>query len=165
MKKTLFLASVLLICNVVVAQKKALILVFLDTECPICQTYTGKLQGVYDKYKGRIDFEIVYPTKNTKQKAVRQFQKEYKFKIPFIIDSQHIITKKYNATTTPEVVMCDKQGQIIYRGAVDNQFVVLGKFRPKTTETYLHDAIENELRGLPTNPKITEPIGCLINRK
>ncbi len=165
MKKTLLLLSIVLICNVVVAQKRVLILIFFDTECPICQTYTGKLQGFYDKYKRQIDFKIIYPTKNTKQKAVRQFQKEYDFKIPFVIDTEHILVKKWNATTTPEVVMVNEKGEIIYRGAVDNQFVGLGKFRPKTTETYLQDAIENELHSLPINPQKTEPIGCLINRK
>ena len=165
MKKTLLLFSIILICNVVVAQNKLSLTVFLDTECPICQTYTGKLQGFYDKYKRQIDFKIIYPTKNTKQKDIRQFQKEYNFKIPFVIDTEHILVNKWNATTTPEVVLHNEQGETIYRGAIDNQFVGLGKFRPKTTETYLQDAIENRLHGLPINPQKTEPIGCLINRK
>jgi thioredoxin-related protein len=165
MKKTLLLLSIVLICNVVVAQKKALVLIFFDTECPICQTYTGKLQGFYRKYQSQIDFKIVYPTKNTTRGEVRRFEREYSFKIPFVLDPHLDLVTKHDATTTPEVVMCNERGEVIYRGAIDNQFVGLGKFRPKTTETYLQNTLENWLHNKPINPQKTEPIGCLINRK
>jgi thioredoxin-related protein len=147
------------------AQKKWAMIVFFDVECPICQTYTRRLQVLYEKHNSQIDFIVVYPTKNTKQKDIQQFQKEYDFKLPFVIDTRHEWVRKWNATTTPEVILCDSKNKILYRGSIDNQFVGLGKFRPKMTESYLLMAIEAVIDGQEIDLKTTEPIGCLINRK
>ncbi len=165
LKKNLLVLLLTLACGSVVAQKKATLLVFFDTECPICQTYSSKLQVFYEKYKTKIQFQIVYSTKNTKQNEVRQFQKEYHLEIPYVIDYQHSLVQKWNATTTPEVVFITPTNEIYYRGAIDNQFIGLGKFRPKTTELFLENALINWLNNQTINPNKTEPIGCLINRK
>jgi thioredoxin-related protein len=147
------------------AQKKWAMIAFFEVECPICQTYTRRLQALYEKHNSQIDFIVVYPTKNTKQKDIQQFQKEYDFKLPFVIDTRHEWVRKWNATTTPEVILCDSKNKILYRGSIDNQFVGLGKFRPKMTESYLLMAIEAVIDGQEIDLKTTEPIGCLINRK
>ncbi len=165
LKKNLLALLLTLACGSVVAQKKATLLVFFDAECPICQTYTGKLQKFYEKCQSQIRFQIVYSTKNTKPKEVQQFQKEYNFKIPFVIDSRHVLVEKWNATTTPEVIFINSKNEVLYRGVIDNQFIGLGKFRPKTTELFLENALTNWLNNQTIHPNKTEPIGCLINRK
>jgi thiol-disulfide isomerase/thioredoxin len=165
MKKSVILFLFLLTCSDLLAQNKPTLTVFFDIECPICQNYTGRLQELYEKYKTQIDFKIVYPTKNTTRGDVRRFEREYSFKIPFVIDTEHIAVKKHDATTMPEVVFVSSNNEILYRGAIDNQFIGLGKFRPTTTEKYLQNAIENWLNNRVVNLQKTEPIGCLINRK
>jgi AhpC/TSA family len=165
MKKSVALFIFLLICTDLLAQNKPSLTVFFDVECPICQHYTGRLQGLYEKYKTQIDFKIVYPTKNTTRGDVRRFEREYSFKIPFVIDNEHIVVKKHDATTMPEVVFVSSNNETLYHGAIDNQFIGLGKFRPSTTEKYLQNAIENWLNSRVVSLQKTEPIGCLINRK
>ena len=148
--------------SVVVAQTKPELIVFFDTECPICQNYTNKLQKFYTGFSKEIDFKLIYPTKGTTPKLIKAFEKEYDFRIPYSIDKTHELVKKYGATTTPQVFLI-RNGEVIYSGMIDNQFVGLGKFRPKTSEFYLKDALEALKNNQGILVKKTEPIGCLIS--
>ncbi|AXE18629.1 hypothetical protein DR864_13120 [Runella rosea] len=139
--------------------------IFYDTECPICQKSSKRLQEMYVKFGQNVAFKAVFPTKSIKKSAIRQFKKEYSFTIPYIIDKNHTLVERYDAKTTPEVVLLDKNGVEVYRGAIDNQFFGLGKYRPKTTEFYLQDALEALAANKPVSPNRTEAVGCLINRK
>lgn len=67
--------------------------------------------------------------------------------ISFIDDKKHNVTNKYSATITPEVVLIDKNQLVIYRGAIDNWFFELRRYRLEITEHYLVDAIDASLNG------------------
>ncbi len=146
-------------------QAQARMFVFYDTECPICQKSSKRLQEMYEKYGQNVAFKAVFSTKSLKKSDVKQFNKEYNFTIPYVIDRKHRLVEKYDAKTTPEVVLLDKNQKEVYRGAIDNQFFGLGKYRPKTTEFYLQNALEALQKGEVPNPHTTEAVGCLINRK
>ena len=120
---------------------------------------------MYDKYGQNVAFKVVFSTKSLKKSEVRTFAKEYLFTLPYVIDRKHKLVERYDARTTPEVVLLNAQGQEVYRGAVDNQFFGLGKYRPKTTEFYLQSALEALISGKTIAPARTEAVGCLINRK
>ncbi len=139
--------------------------IFYDTECPICQKSSKRLQEMYVKFGQNVAFKAIFSTKSTKKSAIRQFNKEYNFTIPYVIDKAHRYVEQYDAKTTPEVVLIDTNGVEIYRGAIDNQFFGLGKYRPQTTEFYLQNALEALLSNQPVIPNRTEAVGCLINRK
>lgn len=138
---------------------------FFDTECPICQKSSTRLQDLYSAYRKEIDFEAVYPMRGVSRADVRRFRREYGFRLPTFVDTEHRVVKQLNARITPEVVLLDAQGQEVYRGAIDNQFFELGKNRPKVTEFYLKDAIVALLQHQPVAIAKTEAVGCLINRK
>ena len=67
------------------------------------------------------------------------------------------------ATVTPEIIMVDNKGDLIYRGMIDNWFYALGKYRRVTTEFYLQDAIEAHFNNQQVAVQKTDPIGCFIN--
>ncbi len=143
------------------AQSAYRLFVFYDVECPICQKYTIRLQNLYKQYGKKVSFRTIYPTKGTTPKAAQAFGREYNFLIPFLIDEAHTIVKKYSATTMPEVVVL-KNDEIIYRGAIDNQYVSLGKFRPTPDEFYLKEVLEMISNNQMILSKKTTPVGCLI---
>ena len=139
--------------------------IFYDTECPICQKSSKRLQEMYVKFGRNVAFKAVFPTKSIKKSAIRQFNKEYNLSIPYVIDKAHTLVDRYDAKTTPEVVLLDETGKECYRGAIDNQFFGLGKYRPQTTEFYLQNALEAFVKNQPVLLNRTEAVGCLINRK
>ena len=139
------------------------VLIFLETECPICQKTTKRMQTLADAYRGRVVFEAVYPTETVTNREVGTFEEAYNFHLPRRLDPRHVVVKRYKATTTPEVILVAANDQILYRGSVDNQFYKLGKYRPNPTEFYLREAIEASLHGRPVPKSNTPPVGCLIN--
>jgi peroxiredoxin len=155
----------LLVSSSALAQQQAKVYLFFDTECPICQAYTGRLQVLYQEYKTQATFEVIYPMANVSRKAIRKFNREYRFKMPSQIDTDHALTKRHNARTTPEVFVFDQNGKLQYSGAIDNQFFELGKARPKATTFYLADALKAITQNSVVASPRVEPVGCLINRR
>jgi thiol-disulfide isomerase/thioredoxin len=139
------------------------VLIFLETECPISQKTTARVQKLADEYAGRVAFEAVYPTETVTRREVETFERDYTFRLPRRLDPGHKLVKRYKATTTPEVFLLTTGDQILYRGSVDNQFYKLGKYRPAPTEHYLKDAIDAALEGRPITVAQVQPVGCLIN--
>lgn len=109
-----------------------------------------KFVGVFTKWEDWADVE--------------QFAKEYHFDFPLVFDKNNRLLRQLQATTTPEVFLLDKKGTIQYRGAIDNWFYGLGKYRPKTTEHYLTDALDAFLQNKEIVIKKTEPIGCVVEQ-
>lgn len=140
------------------------VLIFLETECPISQKTTGRIQTLADAYAGRVTFEAVYPTETVTRREVREFERVFALRLTRRLDSAHRLVRRYKATTTPEVILLSETDQILYRGSVDNQFYALGKYRPVPTEFYLKDAIEAALNGRLVPVAHIPPVGCLINQ-
>jgi len=156
---------ILLSFNALGSFGQAKLFVFLDTECPICQKSSKRLQEMYEKYGEFVAFKAVFPTQSLKKREIKTFNREYHFSVPYTTDRHHLLVEQYNAKVTPEVILFNYNSQEVYRGAIDNQFYELGKNRSKTTQFYLQDALEAVKMGETIQVAKTEAIGCLINRK
>jgi hypothetical protein len=69
-----------------------------------------------------------------------------------------------DAKVTPEVFLFDKEFELRYKGAIDNWFYELGKYRRVTSDHYLIDALQSVLGGEDPIIMETEAIGCLIQK-
>lgn len=139
------------------------VLIFLETECPICQKTTGRTQQLADTYAGQVRFEAVFPAETITQSEAQAFVEAYSLRVPYQLDPRHKLVKRYRVTTTPEVVLLSADGKVLYQGSVDDQFYRLGRARPAPTTFYLRDAIEASLTNQPIAIPRTTPVGCLIN--
>ena len=145
-------------------QARYKIIIFMAVDCPITQKYMATIKELAQKYQSQQISVVGYFPAGLSKKGAKQFRQEYKVpeNIQFINDKQHIVTNKYNATVTPEVVLVDKSQRVIYQGSIDNWFFELGRYRLEITEHYLIDAIEASLKGNQLSIKKTEAIGCFI---
>ncbi len=139
------------------------VLIFLETECPICQKTTGRTQQLADTYAGQVRFDAVFPAETITQPEAQAFTAAYALRLPYQLDPRHKLVKRYRVTTTPEVVLLSASGKVLYQGSVDDQFYKLGRARPAPTAFYLRDAIEASLSNQPIAIPRTTPVGCLIN--
>ena len=136
--------------------------VFLAVDCPISQKYISELRrmdSVYASQKLRVRGIVpgkVNPTE------VKTFVEEYAIKFPVSIDGDFTRVRQFHATITPESILVDHQGQVLYQGAIDNWFFDLGKYRQRVTEHYLQDAIDAALQGKIPAVRKTEAVGCII---
>jgi thiol-disulfide isomerase/thioredoxin len=140
------------------------IIIFMAVDCPITQKYMGTIKELARKYQSQQISVVGYFPAGLSKKGEKEFRQEYQVPeiIQFIDDKKHVMTNKYGATITPEVILIDKNQQVIYQGSIDNWFFELGRYRLEITEHYLIDAIDASLKGNQTSIKKTEAIGCFI---
>jgi thiol-disulfide isomerase/thioredoxin len=139
------------------------VFIFFSPDCPLCVNYTltvTQLQQAYQK-KG-IGFVSVYPGTYYTVGEVEEFVNKYHPELPTILDPQLTFTKVCKATVTPEAILIDKEGNIVYRGAIDDWSFATGKKKRQADRFFLADAIEAFLSGHDPEPAATEPIGCFI---
>lgn len=135
-------------------------IVWLSTDCPLSQKYSRTINLLKARYTyAEVHWMLVFV--NEKKKFVEKFVKKYALEIPYILDKNKTLTKQYQATITPEAVLV-AEDKIVYRGAIDNQVLALGKFADSATACYLQAAIDSVLSGRPIAIAKTTPIGCII---
>lgn len=140
------------------------VIIFMAVDCPITQKYMATIKELARKYQPQQISVVGYFPAGLSRKQEKEFRQEYQVpvNIKFVDDKKHEVTNRYTATITPEVVLIDKNQQVIYQGSIDNWFFELGRYRPEITEYYLEDAIEASLHGLQPSVLKTEAIGCFI---
>jgi thiol-disulfide isomerase/thioredoxin len=136
-------------------------MIFLGTECPISQKYLPVLETMKAELRDSILFILIIPERLSKR-TVLALQEKYNSTIPFILDKRQKLAKKMSAKLTPEAFLLNNENNVIYHGAIDNWFYQLGRNRPKTTESYLLDAIRNYLNKKPITNSFVPSTGCLI---
>lgn len=146
-------------------RNKTKIFIFLDVECPISQSYTLYLEKLHLKYeKLGILFFCVFPTKYTEVEEIIVFNKKYNLTIPSVLDKFQSITKKLNATITPEVFVINPKNEICYFGGIDNNYFALGKRNLKPKIFYMEEALDSVIKNKKIQLFHNQAIGCEIQR-
>jgi hypothetical protein len=76
----------------------------------------------------------------------------------------NIIPKRkfLKATITPEAVVIDKSGNVLYQGKIDDWIIALGKKRKSATTFYLDDALTAVKNNKVVKLKNVAAVGCII---
>lgn len=144
--------------------KKALVIVFFDTECPVANLYLPTLADLHKEYSGKgVGFVGINSSVQDSFARVSAHAQEHNVPFPVLKDFEHRTALAFGAERTPEAIVLDGSRVIRYRGRIDNQYAV-GTRRDKPTETYLKDAIEAILASKAVAKPRTEVEGCLIER-
>ncbi len=141
--------------------KAASVLIFYWQDCPISNGYAPEINRLCASHTN-FTFYIVQVDPTLTPAAAREHARQYDLHPPVLLDPQHRLVKLAQATVTPEAVVFGKDGQIRYRGRIDNVYAALGKKRSAATKHDLTDALAIMAEGNPTNRIETKPIGCLI---
>ena len=139
------------------------VFVLLSPECPLCKNYSTVLNKINEQFSGDLSVYGIVPGKAYSAKQINKFIKDFKINFPIYIDSKKELTTYIKGTVTPEVILMDKQGDVIYRGAIDDWVTALGKKKLIVSNEYLKTAIKQNLQNQIVSIKTVEPIGCLIN--
>lgn len=139
------------------------VLVFLSPDCPLCKNYSLVLNDLQQLYKSEISIYGVVPGNTYSNEEVRKYIKDYQLGFPVMVDPQKKVTFFVQATVTPEVVLVNQTGNIIYRGAIDDWVEELGRKKLKPEQHFLKEAINQYLQNKPVQLKQTIAKGCWIN--
>jgi peroxiredoxin/mono/diheme cytochrome c family protein len=144
--------------------KKAVVVIFTGTECPVSNYYVLPLKQLHGKYAAKgVQFLAVNSNPQDSAEAVAEHAKREGLPFPVLKDADQKVADLMQAERTPEVVLLDAKGTICYRGRIDDQFGV-GFRRPKPNRRDLAEAIDEVLAGKPVTLARTQAMGCLISR-
>ena len=144
--------------------KKAVVVVFLGTECPINNAYMPWLKELHKTFSEQ-DVLLVGINSNKQDTAARiaAHTKEYGLTFPVLADTVHAIADHFGARRTPEAFVLDGELKIRYQGRIDDQFGV-GFQRSKAGREDLVLAVADVVAGRKVAQATTPVAGCIISR-
>jgi thioredoxin-related protein len=143
--------------------QKTITYVFLREDCVICQSYSTVITSLAEQYKDVTEFVAVFPNKSSRYHTIDSFMEKYKIPFKYKTDHYKGLTKKFNASVTPEVVVVYKKtNEVIYKGRIDDEFYDIGKRRRVVTNHELSFTLEQLASGNKPIYKETKSIGCFI---
>jgi peroxiredoxin len=144
--------------------RKAVVIVFVGTECPLANLYLTTLADLHHYYAGKgIQFLAINSNDQDSAADVAVHARERKVPFPVLKDEGHKAADALGARRTPEACVVDSHGILRYRGRIDDQYgYTYRRTEPRRTE--LKDAIEDLLAGRPVATPQTEVQGCIIAR-
>jgi hypothetical protein len=140
-------------------------IVFLSPDCPLSQNYTLVLNTLQKNNAGSVAIVGVFTGNDYTRKEIAAFQKKYQVHFSLARDEQGTLAGYTQATVTPQVFLYDSNGKLLYKGAIDDWVVSLGKKKQRAEQQYLQNAINGYLNHQPINPFETKAVGCYISRK
>ncbi len=148
---------------------KGFILIFTCNTCPVAVAYEDRIIALDKQYKSQGYPVIainpndpgVEPRESYEQMQQRANDKGFTF--PYLLDPDHVITKRFAATHTPHTFLLQKtdNGNVLqYIGAIDNDS------RTGNPDTkFVEDAIAALESGSAPEPNFTKAVGCTIKWK
>lgn len=163
MRKNLFIAILMLMAGYTSAQQDLHVYVFIAEECPICNFMGKPLSVIAEKYAGEVAFHAVFPVKNSNYKTSQLFKQKYDMlSFETLLDRDQQIAKKLGATVTPEVVVTDQEGEILYRGRINSAYYAPGKMKHSSIKNDLDENLATLLSGKKVSQPWPSAIGCYI---
>jgi hypothetical protein len=143
--------------------QKAVVLIFVGTECPISNSYSPEINRIVADYSRRgFDFYMVYSDPTVSAADAKKHAEAFGYKCPALLDQQQVLKKLAGATATPQAVVMTAAGDTLYSGRIDNWYEDFGKQRYSATVHDLRDALEAIAVGKKVAVRVTKVVGCPI---
>jgi peroxiredoxin len=143
-------------------EKKAAVVMFIATQCPVSNAYNERMAELHDSYKDKeIQFIGVNSNRQEPAKEIAEHSKENGFEFVVLKDLNNKIADYFGARRTPEVYLLDENLTLRYHGAIDND-----QYNPKTATPYLKEVLDLVVAGkeIPKDMRETKAFGCTIKR-
>jgi mono/diheme cytochrome c family protein len=138
---------------------------FLGVECPLAKLYTTRLIELKERFA---DSPIAWCGVDANvQDSLRDMAahaRRYDWELPFVKDPDQTLASLLGATRTPEVCIVSREGKLLYRGRIDDQYGI-GYVREEPTQFDLKDALDALLAGEPVPNSDVAAVGCVIGRR
>lgn len=143
-------------------EKKAIVIVFTNTTCPIVQKYWPKLKRLAEQFELQgVQFAAMNSSAGDEIVEIAQQAIDYSVHFPLVKDTEGACAKALGVTRTPEVVILDADRKLRYRGRIDDQ-QRLGGAQPEVKSDDLANALTAILAGKEPETKETPVDGCEI---
>jgi peroxiredoxin len=144
--------------------KKAVVIVFIGTQCPINNAFMPRLAELHKTYAAKgVQFLGINSNRQDDAKRIAAHAKEFAIPFPVLRDEGNALANRFGARRTPEAFILDGARTIRYQGRIDDQFGI-GFQRPQPLRNDLAVALDEVLAGKQVSQATTPVAGCLIGR-
>jgi alkyl hydroperoxide reductase subunit AhpC len=149
---------------------KYVVLEWHNNGCPYVRKHynSGNMQRLQKQWTGRgvVWFTILSSAPGKQGYATASEENDYLAKMQAaptaaLLDPTGEIGHLYNAKTSPQMVVINPQGVVIYDGAIDDKPTTDLKDVPGATN-YVNFALEQAMAGKPVETAATRPYGCSV---
>lgn len=161
----IYWATMLLAFGVPAVSGKANVYFFVTHDCPISNAYAREIARICADYQPKgIACKLVYVDPALTDEQAGKHASEYAHgDYPRVVDRMHKLVKATGATITPEAVVADSAGTVLYRGRIDDSFAALGQPRRAVHSPDLRNALEAVVAGRAVEKPRTKALGCYIS--
>jgi peroxiredoxin len=148
---------------------KIVVLESYNSDCPFCNNHykTGAMQELEKDMAAKgVVWLIVNsvnpnnPSHRTPDQAKQELADKKIVATAWIDDSSGTVGHLYDMKTTPDMYVIDKNGVLVYDGAIDNK--PDPQHDPRTARNYVREAVDALMAGKPVPVAQTKPYGCSV---
>jgi peroxiredoxin len=141
--------------------KKAVVLFFLGTECPVSNGYAPEFRRLAKAFAAQgVLCYGVHPDPDVALDAARKHAAEYHLAFPILLDPTQVLARQTGVRVVPEAVLLSSGGQVVYRGRIDDRYAADGKRRDVPRVRDLEMAVTAILAGKAPTVVETKAFGC-----
>jgi peroxiredoxin len=142
------------------AESKAVVLMFIATECPVSNDYNSRMAELHKKYSGKdVAFIGINSNKAENVQAIKEHAAKNNLKFVILKDEGNKIADKLGAGVTPEVYLLNSSFDVLYHGRIDDS-----RDASSISREDLAAAIDEVLSGKKVSTVKTKAFGCTIKR-
>src|SRR5205823_11394570 len=149
---------------------KYVVLEWFNPECPFVKKHygSGNMQKLQEEFTGKgvvwltIDSNAPGTEGNLSAEQAQKVMDSWKtHQTALLLDPESKVARSYGAKNTPNMVVINPEGKIVYEGAIDS------KASPNPADissstNYVKVALDESLAGKPVSTSSTKPYGCSV---
>lgn len=140
--------------------KKATVLMFISTHCPVSNAYNERMAALATEYGGKgVAFIGINANREETAEDIAAHAREHGFKFPVLKDTGNVQADAFGAKVTPETYVYDTEGRLRYHGRIDDD-----KSGGNVQSRDLRSALDAVLAGKDVPVAETKAFGCTIKR-
>lgn len=139
---------------------KAIVILFIATQCPISNDYNSRMAALYNEYKSKdVAFLGINSNKQEDVAEIRTHAKKNGLDFVILKDDGNVIADRFKASFTPEIYVLSPDFELLYHGRIDDS-----RKADNIKSKDLENALNEILDGKSVSVNKTKAFGCTIKR-
>ena len=140
------------------------LVIFTCNHCPFAKKWESRIVELGNTYEMKGIGVVAINANDPKvapddsYEGMQQRAKDRGMQFPYVVDATSNVARAFGATKTPEAFVFDKDGKLVYHGAIDDN----SDDASKVEKSYLKLALDAVVSGTDVAVKETKSIGCTI---
>jgi peroxiredoxin len=140
--------------------RKAVVLMFIATQCPVSNAYNERMAALAREYGAQgVAFVGINSNRQESVEEIAGHAAQHGFGFPVLKDVGNVQADRFGAQVTPEIYVYDPGWVLRYHGRIDDD---RGGTNVKNQD--LRNALDAVLAGRPVPVAETKAFGCTIKR-